>query len=529
MAEASTRLSWVDLLRAMARWLVENLPRALLMSAFSFAFGWLVNFWFMAFRWDGFRAPTGESDYIAAENSLVTGTLFWMALSTFLFAVVSYGFRVGWSQLFQELFGLPGRIGRMFGDEERNRTLTTLLWAVMLSLLLSLVVSPGIAAIVAGFFLAFAATPLGELLASVLRRLWIQLVARFAPHKGEPSSQLGSAAVTGLGLVVGCLVAVAIDFWPAQVLALLLAGAAAYYFANEDELSPGGGAAVFLLLAAAAVVIHELLEVGVAFADDGGWSECGDCNVIDYVTSTGATEVVSRSTVAGGGAAVGAPVGSAVGDIIGSIGGGGGGGTGGGGGGGGTGGGLDGGGGTGGGLGGGGGGGDLGGVTTAPSDGATAPTQSAAAPGGGAEAPTEGATSPGDGTDAGVRTASDETITRAPDADTAPVTDASSQQGPTAGGGADEAERPADGDILGAIGGGEGGNAAAGQSGPTAGGEAVDEAAGAAAGAGAGSLIGGGRQGSGSGKAKKGTADDAPSAGDDAGAEEPPPERPDEG
>ena len=323
MTERATRFSWGDLLRGMGRWLRHNLPQALVMSAVSFAFGWVVNFWVMAFRYDGFRAPYGSSDYITAQNSLVSASMFWAALTSFLFAVLAYGYRAGWGTLREEVFSLPSRISAMFKGEERNRSLTTLAWALALSLLLALAISPGVAAVTAGFFLFFAATPLGDLLAGVIRRLWMQLVARFAPHKGEPTSEVGAAAVTAAGMVAGFVIAATVQFTVLKILAVVLAALAAYYFANEDELGSSGGTAVFLLMAAA-VGLYEFFEagVGIALADDGGWSECGNCNVIDYITSTGATEVVSRSTVAGGASAVGAPIGAAIGDAIGSFGGG---------------------------------------------------------------------------------------------------------------------------------------------------------------------------------------------------------------
>ena len=323
MTDRATRFSWGDLLRGMGQWLRENLPQALVMSAVSFAFGWIVNFWVMAFRYDGFRAPSGSSDYITAQNSLVSASMFWAALTSFLFAVLAYGYRAGWGTLREEVFSLPSRISAMFKGEERNRSLTTLAWALALSLLLALAISPGVAAVTAGFFLFFAATPLGDLLAGVIRRLWMQVVARFAPHKGEPTSEVGAAAVTAAGMVAGFVIAATVQVTVLKILAVVLAALAAYYFANEDELGPTGGTAVFLLMAAA-VGLYEFFEagVGIALADDGGWSECGNCNVIDYITSTGATEVVSRSFVAGGASAVGAPIGAAIGDAIGSFGGG---------------------------------------------------------------------------------------------------------------------------------------------------------------------------------------------------------------
>lgn len=328
MAEAATSMTWSGLLRAVGQWFRHNLPAAIIMSAISFGFAWLVNFVIMAFRWDGFRAPTlGGSDYIAAENSLIAGSLFWVGITSLLFALASYGYRVGWQQLIEDVMRLPTTLRQMFQGEERNRSLTTLAWAGMLSMLLGLVISPAVAGIAAGFFIVFATTPLGALLTGAVRRLWMQLVVRFAPHKGEPTSEVGAAAVSAAGMVAGFAVAAVLDSLVLGVIALILFGLAAYYFANEDELGAGTGTAVFLLIAAA-VGLYELFEagVGIAFADDGGWSECGDCNIIDYVTSTGATEVVSRSTVAAGGAGVGAPIGAAVGDVLGTTGGGGGGG-----------------------------------------------------------------------------------------------------------------------------------------------------------------------------------------------------------
>lgn len=318
MNDAATDLDWAAFRAAMVRWFRQHLPRAVVMSAVMFAVSYLVNLVVMAFRWDGFRAPGGQgSQFIPAQGSFIHGSLFWAALTSFSFALFAYGRRVGWEKLRQDVFALPSQVAAALSGDQRRTTVATLSWAAGLSLVIGVAMTPVLGALAAAFVVVFASTPLAQLLSGVMRRLWMTLVLQLAPEGTRPGTDVGGALATAAGTAAGMGLVLVVDVWWLKLLLGLAAAAVAYRYATD---APAPGAMSVLLLVLAAVGLSELLELGIAFADDGGWGEyClanPDCNVIDYLRSEGATAVQVRAVSGAIAAGVGAPVGAALGELL---------------------------------------------------------------------------------------------------------------------------------------------------------------------------------------------------------------------
>jgi hypothetical protein len=303
-----------DFWTAITTWLRRNTKDAAISAMTGAIVGYAVNVYLMLVTYDGYVVHGG---FATSQGNFLSGALIWTLGSTIVFSLIGYRRAVGKERFWRDIQAFPATIESLFRrDGEMARI--HLLWGATVSFLAMQFISPSLGVVIAAGLLSALPSVLGQILSTLLLRLWSTLAQSLAPAKGKPLV----GPMTMIVGVMGACAALAVGFFiTGSLMKLVLAfgcGAAAWALANRDGSAPKI-CLVFLIGALLWQWLRALLYPSMAMADDGGLWENGG-NLISWWNSGQAGPLL---TWAGGGGLAGA-VGSAIGTAIGNIFGGGG-------------------------------------------------------------------------------------------------------------------------------------------------------------------------------------------------------------
>lgn len=296
-----------ETLSAVGRWLRTNTTQVVFYALLGAAGGYLFNTLLLMFAYDGFRVPEGRVG--VGEGNVLLGSLGIAIASTIVFSLFGYVRSVGVKRFGSELAALPRQIGLLF-QRDGSGARVHLLWGAAVALLARQVIGPGFGALLAIGLLVYLPSILGQ----VLVRLGMRAVYAIAKLL-QPS---GTTSPSGLAMAVGVLgtiLALGVGYYVQSPMTLLVAAVAC------------GGAAILLsrggtptqaamLIVGLMLPTLLLLDVPLAWADDGGWWEQpGDASLINWLGSAGASTVL----IWGAGAVPSAVAGGAIGGALGGV------------------------------------------------------------------------------------------------------------------------------------------------------------------------------------------------------------------
>lgn len=303
-------LSLRELGTRVVRYLRANLARTLVMSAASFVAGWAANVYVMAVRYEG--SVIGPGGTATSPGNVVQGGMYWGVLTTIIFSLFAYGRQAGWRKLRDDLLSLPGILQSTFSAPARGAW-SMLLWGAAVSLAVAVLIGPAVAGVLgAGLFL-LAPSPISGILGRIITRLWIGILGLVSPASRHRVGGLGGTIAGVTGTAVGMALAWKTVGDTTKIMMAVGAAVVAYLVAS-GKVTPQGAAGLFMFVGGL-LVIRQLFE-GVALADDGGWSECGECSVIDWSSSPGAGEVIRSGSAGGVAAGAGAALGTGLGGAV---------------------------------------------------------------------------------------------------------------------------------------------------------------------------------------------------------------------
>jgi hypothetical protein len=307
-------------------WIRQNIPSVLVSAAIGFVGGWLLNVVLMVWRYQGYQVPPGAP--VSGQGSLAAGTAFWFVASTILFALIGYRRAVGRERFWHDLKSLPDVLQSLW-RKDGGGARVHLLWGFAVAMVLQQVLSPSLAGVLGIGVALSVPTLLSRVAIGFSYRVYSTVSRRVAPSRkvavpGITAMTVGMMGTAG-AFLVGFVVngqAFAIPLLPfavdVRVLVGVAAGALAWYLTTHTQAPP---AAVVLLLAVVAVELVDVLQAAAAWADDGGWAECGS-TLSGWVNcgDGGPAQVAVRGTAGGIGAAVGSAVGTGLGSVLGQVG-----------------------------------------------------------------------------------------------------------------------------------------------------------------------------------------------------------------
>lgn len=314
------------------RWLVKNIPAALVSALIGAAIGWVTNVYLIATRLEGSdlgaaQVPAGP---IVAGNNQIGGGLYWALGSTVLFGIVGYRRAVGGKRFWRDVRGIPRALGSLL-RRDGAAARVHLLWGAAGSLIASTAISPSMRAVLALGLLAGAPSIVGRAIASLGMRAWSAIQRRVSPGRGRAMEGVTSMTVGILGAGAGLAVTYLVVQGSAKLYVGIACAALAFVLGRAGK--PTSATTVVLLVAAAAAAVDALHPLR-ALADDGGWQECAaDLGKVkigfqDWLRCPGVGGVLSAAKPAAIASGAFAPIGLFIGHLSGGGAGRGGGGTG---------------------------------------------------------------------------------------------------------------------------------------------------------------------------------------------------------
>lgn len=298
--------SVLAVLKALPGWLKDNLRPVLISVVISAAVGFLINVYLMARKYDGYYVPAGSP--AAGEANLLNGTLFWMIGASVVVGIFTYWRAVGSERFWREVRAFPKTISTLF-KSDGGGAWTHLLWGAAAAFIASRLLVYGWLGLAVSFGL-LAALPslLGRILAGLIYRVWWAVLSRLAP-KAVANANVGSMAVAIIGVGAALVLSFFITIPNVKMLLAIACGVGAVLI-GRGKTSPATTSAII----GAAVAAGALLFSEPAFADDGGWAECGAQFSSWLQCGSGTGRVISLSVRAslftGAGAAFGAFLGN---------------------------------------------------------------------------------------------------------------------------------------------------------------------------------------------------------------------------
>ncbi len=277
-----------------------------------FAVGWVVNILAMGGTYGGFYTPAGSP--VSGVGNQVPGFAFSFIASTLVASVIAYRLSVGPERFSREARAIPADILAAFrGGSRASRA--QLLLGLGTALLATAVLGPSIAFLLT-IASAVAFAPLLRPIATGLVLFVYGLVARtlLPGRTGQPGSQavMVGLAGAGAGFLVGWVLPTS-PGPPGATVALAVLAIGVAVVMSRGTASGGGGAMVVLAIGGglvAALAAHP----GVALADDGGFSECGNLGLLDWLSKCkGSGGVLGNSLIGALGSAVGSALGAGLG------------------------------------------------------------------------------------------------------------------------------------------------------------------------------------------------------------------------
>jgi hypothetical protein len=273
--QAQARAMWRRVTRNV-RMAAVRAPRTLLFAAIGGGVGWIMNVGLMMFHHQGYMVPKGS--VATGRGNTFSGSAFWFCLSFLVSAIVSFRLRQGKERFRASVRELPRTLVG-YARSDRN-AVSHLLWGVGTSVLLMRIVGPGLATVLAAGTLLSLGSVIRPLIFGAVSFVWRSVGKRLRGADAHPQGPTQSAVgVAGLGAGVGTLAGYIVTDGTARLALVVLAVAGAVALsrvggrttAAPPSPSPAAAVLVFVL---AAVGFGLFFAAGVAWADDGGWSEC---------------------------------------------------------------------------------------------------------------------------------------------------------------------------------------------------------------------------------------------------------------
>ena len=306
-------LNWTGQVFAQwGRWTRGHWRMTLVLSVAAFLVGWVWNTYIMAVDLGGSAVGPGTETAATAEGH--TGNVvYWLLLFSLVGGLVSYGWSRGWRSFGSDIVSLPRRFGEAI-TRGPAAAVAMVLWGMSISLIISTLISSAVSGVLGLVLLTLAATPVGVVLNFALIRVWRGLVGVVAPNAGARLAGMLSPFMVMVGEALGLFVDWMVGAW---LVGLILGIGCAVGSMLIVRGAPAPRAAA-LLVVGGAMVAMQAVQVRMAYADDGGWSECvssdgspctGIGGFFDWLSSPGADVVIAHGAVGGVAAAVGALLG----------------------------------------------------------------------------------------------------------------------------------------------------------------------------------------------------------------------------
>ena len=271
----------------------------------SFVVAWVLNVWVMAELYDGFRTPSGSP--ATGQGNVFRGAIFYMLASALISSAISYRLLVGSERFWREVYGIPSSIKRAF-TSDGDQTLVHVLVGFSSALLLVLIVGPSAAWVLAiGSLLAF--TPaLRPIVTGALLTGYRWIVGRVAPRRTAMPPTV--AMMVGVAGSTAAFTAGGVLPQTSALVVWFVSIAVAVFVTQRRRPS----APAILVALGSGVLAYWLLETGVALADDGGMSECGNPGWSEWWSNCqGAGTVRDQGLVGAASAGIGGAAGAALG------------------------------------------------------------------------------------------------------------------------------------------------------------------------------------------------------------------------
>jgi hypothetical protein len=278
--------------REMTTWYRANWRRALVVGAIGLVLGWVVNIAIMAVRYDGFRVPRGAP--ATGVGNTMWGSVFWLLAPALVTGVVGYRLRVGSGRFWSEVRALPETaksVVRMDGEAAAVHAL----WGFAGAMVVTLVIVPSVSGLLAAGLLMMLFSGLRPLVVGTAFAAWEVAVGRLKPATAAPPTVV-TLLVGGLGAVGALAVGWLVGDSSLRLLLALAAGAGAWSLGRRSRVAT----TALAVLAGAAVTAHVFGGAVPAWADDGGFKECGNIGLWAWIRRCGGSGRVIRRGFLGG-------------------------------------------------------------------------------------------------------------------------------------------------------------------------------------------------------------------------------------
>ena len=314
-----------QLLIAVRDSLRHSVSSVLVTAIVGFLAGWLLNIVLMAWRYEGYAVSPGSP--VTGQGSMITGSIFWLVASTMVFGVIGYRRAVGRQRFWADVKSLPGVFSSMLRQDGSGARIH-LLWGFAVAMILQQFISPSLAALLGVGVALSIPTLLGRIAMGLATSFFSATAKRIAPAKRVRIPPITAMAVGMLGTVGALLLGFVINgplplpgpagWVDIRLLIGVGAGVVAWILTTRGRAS---GSAAMFMLAFASPLLAELASPATAWADDGGWDECGGTLFGWLTCGDGGPVTVAILSAAGGVAAgAGAVLGSGIGAVLGSAG-----------------------------------------------------------------------------------------------------------------------------------------------------------------------------------------------------------------
>lgn len=301
-----------SLVNGFISWVKSHSRRALISAVIGGVVAWFANIVLIVFKHDGWqKVPPGSP--ATGQGNLVSGGLFWGLASSLVFGVLARRRAVGKEQFWKDVRNLPDQIRALFRRDGKNASIHVL-WGAGIAMLSTAAISPALGGILAVGLIATLPGVLGRLFSGLLYSVWGKVMQAVAPTTRHPPDPSATFAVT----IAGAAASLAVAFFIPSRTAKLIAGGVLCALALALSLQrkqPVQAAAAFIGVVVAAILLADVLDPQHAYANDGGYTECGRSLVEWFRRCPGKVQVLINSAGGGLAGAGGAPIGEWLGGL----------------------------------------------------------------------------------------------------------------------------------------------------------------------------------------------------------------------
>ena len=278
-------------IKGLPDWIRHNLVGLVVTAVVSGVVGYAVNVWLMAVRYEGSITPEGAP--AMSKDNLLAGGIFWAMFPMVVCSAIGYRRAVGGERFWRDVRRLPITLVGLF-RRDGSHGWVHLLWGAAIALTATVLVPPAVGAVLGVGLLLGAPSIVGSVLSTAFAQLWRVVGRIVAPTKDHRVAPILKVAVGILGWAVALVLGFVL---PGEWIRLVLAlgcGAAAFVLGRRTTAAAVAGSAVVLF---AGYVVVDLLTAAPAFADDGGFAECGSTLEGWIRNCAGAGEIRRRALI----------------------------------------------------------------------------------------------------------------------------------------------------------------------------------------------------------------------------------------